>query len=208
MTPATFFYCKTQHFRKQSSNYYYKTNTYQEYPFCCWVCFRTTLTHLSAFYKFYVADENRWKIGFRRPLSHILCVYISCFRGLWFVFGQHSHTLWLSKNIWINEKSVFVDPSHTFCLSRYDASDGFGLFSDNSHTLCGFLQTYELMRNRFSYTLLTDSVCLDMMLLKALVCFRITLIHFVVSMNIWIWLWDIWIWLWFVFGAHSHTLCF
>ena len=42
--------------------------------FCCWDCFRTTLTHLSAFYKFYVADENRWKIGFRRPLSHILCV--------------------------------------------------------------------------------------------------------------------------------------
>ena len=48
----------------------------------------------------------------------------------------------------IDEKSVFVDPSHTFCVSIYHASEGFGLFSDNSHTLCGFLQTYELMRNR------------------------------------------------------------
>ena len=104
------------------------------------VCFRTTLTHLSAFYKFYVANENQWKIGFRRPLSHILCVYISCFRGLWIVFGQHSQTLCFLKSMWIIEKSVFVDLSHTFCLSRYDASGGFGLFSDNTHTLCSFLK--------------------------------------------------------------------
>ena len=102
------------------------------------VCFRTTLTHFVLFKN----HMNQWKICFRRPLSQNLSVYIWCFRWLWIVFGQHSHTLWLSKNIWINEKSVFVDPSHTFCLSRYDASEGFGLFSDNTHTLCGFLRIY------------------------------------------------------------------
>ena len=96
-------------------------------------CFQTTLTDFVLSKK----HVNHWKIGFRRPLSHILCVYISCFRGLWFVFGQHSYTLCFLKIMWIIEKSVFVNPSHTFCLSRYDASDGFGLFSDNTHTLCG-----------------------------------------------------------------------
>ena len=50
--------------------------------FCCWDCFRTTLTHLRAFYKLDVEGDNRWKIDFRRPLSHILFVHIWCFRGL------------------------------------------------------------------------------------------------------------------------------
>ena len=96
------------------------------------------------------------------------------------LFSDNTHTLWcFLKIIWVNEKSVFVEPSHTFCLSRYDASDGFGLFSDNTHTLCGFLKTYESMKNLFSLTPLTHSVCLDMMLLMALVCFRTTLTHFV-----------------------------
>ena len=27
--------------------------------FCCWVCFRTTLTHLRAFYKFDVEGDNQ-----------------------------------------------------------------------------------------------------------------------------------------------------
>ena len=96
--------------------------------FCCWDCFRTTLTHFGTFYKLDVEGDNRWKIDFRRPLSHILPVYIWCFRGLWTVFGQHSHTLGLSKNwmlkVIIDDKSIFVDPSHTFCLSTYDASEG------------------------------------------------------------------------------------
>ena len=92
--------------------------------FCCWDCFRTTLTHLRAFYKIDVEGENRWKIDFRRPLSHILPDYIWCFRWLWSVFEQHSHTLWFSKKVIIDEKSIFVDPSHTFCLSTYDASEG------------------------------------------------------------------------------------
>ena len=83
------------------------------------VCFRTTLTH-------FVVSKNHkkeWKISFRKPLSHILLVWIWCLRWLWSAFGQHSHTLWFSKNIWINEKSVFVELSQTFCVSRYDASD-------------------------------------------------------------------------------------
>ena len=79
----------------------------------------------------------------------------------------------------INEKSVFVDPSHTFCLSRYDASDGFGLFFENTHTLGVVQQSYEAIKNLFSLTPLTDSVCLYMMLLMALDCFRTTLTHFV-----------------------------
>ena len=91
-------------------------------------CFRTTLTHFGAFYKLDVEGDNQWKIGFRKPLSHILPVYIWCFRGLWIVFGQHSHTLWLSKNYMLkvisDDKSIFVDPSHTFCAFTYDASDG------------------------------------------------------------------------------------
>ena len=113
--------------------------------FCCWDCFRTTLTDLSAFYKFDVESENHWKIDFRRPLSHILPVYIWCFRWLCIVFRQHSHTLVLSinwiLNVRIHEKSSFVHPSHTFCLSTYYVLHGFGLFSNNTHTLWGF---YEL----------------------------------------------------------------
>ena len=113
--------------------------------FCCWDCFRTTLTDLSAFYKFDVEGANHWKIDFRRPLSHIRPVYIWCFRWLCIVFRQHSHTLVLSinwiLNVRIHEKSSFVHPSHTLCLSTYDVLHGFGLFSNNTHTLWCF---YEL----------------------------------------------------------------
>ena len=78
------------------------------------VCFRATLTH-------FVVSKNHkkpWKIGFRRTLSHILHVWIWCLRWLWSALGQHSHSLWLSKKIWINEKSVFVELSQTFCVSH------------------------------------------------------------------------------------------
>ena len=90
--------------------------------------FRTTLTHLRALYKIDVEGANRWKIDFRRPLSHILSHYIWCFRWLWSVFGQHSHTLWCSQNCMLrvisDDTLIFVDPSHTFCVVTYDASEG------------------------------------------------------------------------------------
>ena len=82
-------------------------------------CFRTTLTH----FVFVPNHKKQWKICFRRTLSHILHVWIWCLRWLVSALGQHSHSLWLSKKIWINEKSVFVELSQTFCVSRYDASD-------------------------------------------------------------------------------------
>ena len=103
------------------------------------VCFRTTLTH-------FVLSKNhkkQWKICFRRTLSHILHVWIWCLRWLVSALGQHSHSLWFSQNIWITEKSVFVELSQTFCVSRYDASDseGNGMWYVSSAMGCFFISS-------------------------------------------------------------------
>ena len=98
------------------------------------ISFQTSLTHFSAFIKIRNFD-------FRRLLSHIRLVYISCL--IWFtLFSCNTHTF-----RWFHEikKSMFVDPSHTFGLCTCDAWCGFLSFSDNTHTLWCFMNILHLI---------------------------------------------------------------
>ena len=53
--------------------------------FCCWDCFRTTLTHLRAFYKLDVEGDNRWTNEFSQtPLE----------TNEWLSFMSELHEVW------------------------------------------------------------------------------------------------------------------